>query len=174
MKKYLVAITIGAFFCFPSCNQKPKTKEDIFKQKMATATDEELMEEFYGVPQNYKVNYVTIKKSIPNFTELNPLGENIREDGVVEVIFNKNKVYIGGFGTMIGTYEKEYYASGDGVISVKFGPYDISDMLLGDRRHSPTEYCREIHITLKYEAINGNSRCNIVKEYFLKTLMPLY
>jgi hypothetical protein len=115
MKSTTTLMILLATLAISSCQTKPKTPEEIYQESMKGKTDDQLIEELYGHPQNYTVSYVNVLpeyRSQPEF--------QLQVGGVLQVMFNKDKIYIEGLGSLSGSYASEYYANPLGTVNVKF------------------------------------------------------
>jgi len=159
-----------------ACNQKPKTSKEIYDEKMETYTDEQLLEEYYGTPQNYRVGSVNLQSSCSsNDLKITPV---IKSGAVVQVMFNKGKVYVSGIGTLLGSYSEAYYANEDGSITAKIKSSlgSFADLPNGDKRYHPSHQSKYITVTTKREYVsdNGWQKCIVTINYILQTLEKAY
>lgn len=134
-----------------SCKFFKKSPEDVYIEKMKTATEAELMNEIIGKPLTYELitydytsyfarnqhenkNHYFNASNVyfaqrggyiaPDKMEGDALGlekHSIKAGAILQVIFTEGSVYIEKFGRLNGDYKSGIYASSDGSLKLKFG-----------------------------------------------------
>jgi len=117
MKRRPILITLIVLTVALACKQKPKTEQEIFQASMEGKTDEDLTAEMYGYPQNYEIIYSRLLDKTKPYPTLIIDSD---KGGVLQVMYNKDKIFIEGFSSLAGSYKSKRYASPTGNIIVKF------------------------------------------------------
>ena len=115
MKHTTILITLITATIVFSCKPKPKTAQEIFQATMEGKTDDDLITEMYGHPQNYEITYSHVEPAYSNELHL-----QLNQGGIIQVMFNKDKVYIEGIGTLSGSYERGYYSNPTGELTISY------------------------------------------------------
>ena len=119
MKRITIFIALILITAAIGCKPKPKTDQEIFQESMEGKSDDELISEMYGNPQNYEiVNSKSIDVVKPDSYPV--YGNN--KGGIIQIVFNKDKIFLQDvyLTSIVGSYRQGRYASPTGEIIVSF------------------------------------------------------
>jgi len=136
---------------------------------MKGKTDQDLIQEIYGKPMNYKIVRITTPRGI---TDNNPGGLGLKQGGVLQVMFYEGKVFVEKFGDFSGSYEKKYFSNAEGTIKITFeGEGNTNDYTwTGGSRINPQWISNAITITQSYQAESEYGVHNLQISYVLRRM----
>ncbi|AMQ01867.1 hypothetical protein AY601_5054 [Pedobacter cryoconitis] len=152
-----------------ACKQTEKSFREKQEELMEGKTDQELIQEIYNKPKNYKIVDIRTQSGI---REDIPGGLGLKEGGVLQVMFYEGRIYIERFGAFSGSYERQYYSDTNGITKVTFeGEGNLNDKLwTGGPRINPQWLSSQITVTQSYEAQSNYGQHHLKAAYILRRL----